>query len=112
LIKLHEHVRRKWPGLWRNGWILLQDNVPSYNALSVKQFLANKNVTVLAHLLSYACTCFVALLPLSKDQILLEGTHFVLAEEVKAKTVEVLSIHAGNIHTIALNSGNFLCSCV
>jgi hypothetical protein len=49
LIKLHEHVRRKWPGLWRNGWILLQDNVPPHNALFVKQFLASENVTVLAN---------------------------------------------------------------
>jgi len=27
---------------------------------------------------------------------MLEGVHFVLAEEVKAKTVEVLNIHTGN----------------
>jgi len=33
LIKLHECVRRKRPELWRNRWILHQDN-----ALSVKQF--------------------------------------------------------------------------
>jgi len=50
-------------------WILLRNNVPSYNTLSVKQFLASKNVTVLAHPPSCACSCFMELLPLSKDQI-------------------------------------------
>jgi len=49
LTKLREGVRRKRPELWRNGRILRQDNVPAQNALSVKQFLANKNITVLKH---------------------------------------------------------------
>ena len=42
LMKLRERVRRKQPELWRNGWILHQDNAPAHNALSVQQFLANK----------------------------------------------------------------------
>ena len=42
LTKLCERVRIKRPELWRNGWILHQDNAPAHNALSVKQFLANK----------------------------------------------------------------------
>jgi len=46
LTKLRERVRRKRPELWRNGWILHQDNAPAHNALSVKQYLANKNITV------------------------------------------------------------------
>jgi len=41
LTKLRECMRRKRPELWRNRWILHQDNVPAHNALSVKQFLAN-----------------------------------------------------------------------
>ena len=49
LTKLHERVRRKRPVLWKKGWILHQDKAPAYNALSVKQFLANKNITVLEH---------------------------------------------------------------
>jgi len=49
LTKLRECVRRKRPELWRNRWILHQDNNPAHNALSVKQFLANKNITVLEH---------------------------------------------------------------
>jgi hypothetical protein len=41
LTKLRERMRRKRPELWRNGWILHQDNAPAHKALSVKQFLAN-----------------------------------------------------------------------
>jgi len=54
LIKLRERVRRIRPGLWRNGWIYHQDNAPSQNDLSVKRFLASKNVAVLAHPLPYS----------------------------------------------------------
>ena len=49
LTKLHECVRREQLELWRNGWILHQDNAPAHNALSLKQFLANKNITVGTH---------------------------------------------------------------
>ena len=42
LMKLRERVRKKRPELWRNWWILHQDNVPVHNTLSVKHFLANK----------------------------------------------------------------------
>jgi hypothetical protein len=45
LTKLRERVRRKQPELLQNGWILHQDNAPAHNALSVKQFLTNKNIT-------------------------------------------------------------------
>jgi hypothetical protein len=41
VTKLREQVRRKQPGLWRKWWILHQDNTPSHNALSVKQFLSS-----------------------------------------------------------------------
>ena len=46
--KLRESVRRERPELWRNGWTLNQDNAPAHNELSVKQFLTNKNITVLS----------------------------------------------------------------
>jgi hypothetical protein len=44
LTKLREHVRRKRLELWRNGWILHQNNAPAHNALDVKQSLANKKM--------------------------------------------------------------------
>jgi len=49
LRKLRERVRMKRPEFWSYGWILHQDNASAHNALSVKQFLANKNVTVLEY---------------------------------------------------------------
>jgi len=91
LMKLHECVRRKQPEVWRNGWILHQDNVPAHNALSVKQFLANKNITVLEHP-RYSpdlTPCNICLFP--KIKSVLKGTHFVSVENVKATTVEILN---------------------
>jgi transposase len=41
-------VRRKRPEKWRtNSWCLLHDNVPTHQSVSVKDFLANNNVTTL-----------------------------------------------------------------
>jgi len=70
-------VRRKQLGLWRNGWILHQDNAPAHNALSVKQFLANKSITVLEHppYLPDLAPCDFVLFP--KIMSVLKGTHFV-----------------------------------
>jgi len=68
-----------------------QDNAPAHNALSVKQFLANKNITVLEHP-PYSpdlAPCDFYLFP--KIKSVLKGTHFVSVEHVKAKTAEVLN---------------------
>ena len=91
LTKLHEHVRKKRPELWRNRWILHQDNAPAQNALPVKQFLATKNITVLEHP-PYSpdlAPCNFYLFP--KIKSVLKGTHFVSVESVKAKMAEVLN---------------------
>ena len=50
LKRLREKVRRKRPELFtNNSWILHHDNVPAYTALSVREFLATKQITVLEH---------------------------------------------------------------
>jgi len=90
LTKLRERVRRKRPELWRNGWILNQDNAPANNA-SVKQFLANKNITALQRP-PYSpdlTPCDFCVFP--KIKSVLKGTHFVSVEDVKAKTREILN---------------------
>lgn len=90
LEKLRERVRKKRPELWKNGWILHQDNAPAHNALSVKQFLASKNITVLEHP-PYSpdlAPCDFFLFPKIKSA--LKGTHFSMVEEVQAKTAELL----------------------
>jgi len=79
------------PELWRNGWILHQDNVPAHNTLSVNQFLANKNITVLEHppYSPYHAPCDFFLF--AKIKSVLKGTHFVSVEDVKSKTAESLN---------------------
>ena len=50
LKRLHENVRQKWPELFAyNPWILHHDNAPAHTVLSVRTFLAAKQVTVLEH---------------------------------------------------------------
>jgi len=70
---------------------LHQDNAPAHNALSVKQFLANKNITVLEHPLYSPdlALCDFCLFP--KIKSMLKGNHFVSVEHVKAKTAEILN---------------------
>jgi len=47
LERLHEKVRWKRPKLFaNNSWILHHDNAPAHTALSVKEFLATKQITV------------------------------------------------------------------
>ena len=50
LKRLHEKVRGKRPELFaNNSWILHHDNAPAHTALSVREFLATKQITVLEH---------------------------------------------------------------
>ena len=78
--------------MWRNEWILHEDNAPAHNALSVKQFLTNKNITVLEHppYLPDLAPYDFCLFPNIKS--VLKGTHFVSVENVTAKTAEILNI--------------------
>jgi histone-lysine N-methyltransferase SETMAR len=71
--------------LWQNGWILHQDNEPAHNALSVKQFLANKNITVMEHPPHSPdlASCDFYLFP--KIKLVLKGTHFLSVKDVKVK---------------------------
>jgi len=50
LERLREKVRLKLPELFaNNSWIWHHDNAPAHTALSVKEFLATKQITVLEH---------------------------------------------------------------
>ena len=50
LERLCEKVRRKRPELFaNNSWILHHDNAPAHMALSVREDLATKQITVLEH---------------------------------------------------------------
>jgi len=48
--RLLNRIRRVRPGMCESGdWFLLYDNAPSHNATIVKQFLAQRKVTVIDH---------------------------------------------------------------
>ena len=49
LKRLREKVRRKRPEIFDNSWILHHDNALAHTALSVREFLATKQITVLEH---------------------------------------------------------------
>jgi len=50
LERLREKVRWKRPKLFaNNSWILHHDKAPAHTALSVREFLATKQTTVLEH---------------------------------------------------------------
>ena len=50
LERLREKVRWKRPELFaNNSWILHHDNAPAHTALSVREFLVTKQITVLEH---------------------------------------------------------------
>ena len=50
LKRLREKVRRKLPELFaNNSWILHHDNAPANTVLSVREFLATKQITILEH---------------------------------------------------------------
>jgi transposase len=57
----------------------------------VKQFLTNRNITVLEHppYSPYLAPCDFYLFP--KIKSVLKGTHFLSVENVKVKTEEILS---------------------
>jgi histone-lysine N-methyltransferase SETMAR len=89
LTKLRGKIQRKRPELWKNGWILHQDNAPAHNALSVLQFLAKKQVSVLHHA-PYSpdlAPCDFFLFPKLKHS--LKGTHFQSIEDIQRKTTDL-----------------------
>ena len=50
LTTLRERVRRRRPDMWKNAsWILHHDSAPAHNVLSVKRYLAKKNIPVMEH---------------------------------------------------------------
>ena len=51
LKRLRDSVQKKRPEMWSSGdWFLHDDNAPAHTPLSVQQFLAKNNMTVIAHL--------------------------------------------------------------
>jgi len=81
---LHEKVRRKRPELFaNNSCILHHDNAPAHTALSVREVLATKQITVLEHLAyspDLAPNDFF-LFPKTKE--ILKGRHFDDTDDIR-----------------------------
>ena len=90
LTRLMAKIRRKRRELWAsNTWILHHDNAPAHAALSVRQFLATKQVTILDHP-PYSpdlapCDYFF---PKLKGTI--KGTRFEGVEDIKSNVTSFL----------------------
>jgi len=94
LKRLLRAVREKRQDLWQTkSWLLHHDNAPAHNALSVRQFLAEKNITVLEQP-PYSpdlAPCDFFLFPKLKGVI--KGTRFADVDAIKrAVTVELRRI--------------------
>jgi hypothetical protein len=91
VTKLRESVRRKQQELWRNRWILNQDNAKAHKALSIKQCLTNKNITLLGHPsnLPDLAPCEFYLFPRIKSA--LKRTIFLWVENLKTKMSEIIN---------------------
>ena len=91
IIRLHDRVRRCRRALWsEKSWLLHHDNAPAHNAISVRQLLVKKQVTVLDHP-PYSpdlAPCDFWLFPRLK--IVMKGTHFSSSEEIKATVTREL----------------------
>jgi hypothetical protein len=83
LTKLLERIKKKRDHMWNRGWILHQHNAPAHNAISVRQFLAGKQIPTLEHA-PYSqyltpCDCFL----FQKFKCSLNGPHFQSVEDIR-----------------------------
>jgi len=77
LKRLHEKVIQKRPELLaNNSWILHHDNAPAHTALSVREFLATKQITVLEHPAYSPDLAPSDFFLFSKIKEILKGRHF------------------------------------
>jgi len=92
LKRLRDSLWKKRPEMWSSGdWFLHRDNAPAHTALSVQQFLAKNNMTVipLPPCSPDLAPCDFFLFPLMKGQM--KGKRFADVSKVKKKALEVLN---------------------
>ena len=88
-------VRDKRQSLWEaRAWALHHDNAPAHTPLSIRQFLAQKNIATLEHPPLYSpdlAPCDFFFFP--KIKSVLKGTHFSDIDSIKmAATMELKKI--------------------
>ena len=91
LKRLREKVRRKQPELFtNNSWILHHDNAPAHTALSVREFLATKQITVLEHPAYSPDLAHSDFFLLPKIKEILKGRHFDDIDDIRSNTTAAL----------------------
>jgi len=91
LERLQGKVRQKQLKLFaNNSWILHHDNAPAHTALSVRDFLATKQITMLEH---PACSPDLApsdFFLFLKVKEILKGRHFDDIDDIRSNTMAAL----------------------
>jgi transposase len=90
LERIRNNVRRKRPETWKNVFLLHHDNAPCHTPLVIRQFLADKVITVRPHP-PYSpdlAPCDFWLFP--KIKLTIKGNRFHTIPEIEAAKKEFL----------------------
>ncbi|KAF6288416.1 hypothetical protein mRhiFer1_009149 [Rhinolophus ferrumequinum] len=91
LKRLREKVRQNRPELFaNNSWLLHHDNAPAHTALSVREFLASKQITVLEHPPYSPDLAPIDFFLYPKIKEILKGKHFDDIQDIKGNTMTAL----------------------
>ena len=91
LERLREKVRRKRPNLFaNNSWILYHNNAPAHTALSVRELLATKQITVLEHPAYSPDLALNDFFLFPKIKEILKGRHFDDTDDIRSNTTAAL----------------------
>jgi transposase len=91
LKTLREKDRRNRLELFApNSWIVHQDNAPAHTALSVKEFLATKQITVLEHPSYSPDLVPIEFFLFPKIKEILIGRHFHDIDDIRSNTTAAL----------------------
>jgi len=87
LKRLREKVRRKRAELFaNNSWILHHDNAPVHTALSVREFVATKQITLLEHPAYSPDLAPSDFFLFPKTEEILKGRHFDDIDDIRINT--------------------------
>ena len=93
LKRLREKVRRKRPELFsNNSWILHHYNAPAHTPLSVREFLATKQITVLEHPANSPDLAPIDFFLFPKIKEILKGRHLDDTDDMRSNTTAALNI--------------------
>jgi len=91
--RLSEKVRRKRPEHFaNNSWILHHDNAHAHTKLSVREFLATKQITVLEHPAYSPDLAPSEFFPFQKIKEILKGRRFDDIDDIRSNTPAALKV--------------------